>query len=411
MVPVWAVGMAILLCAIYVLVLTALLGPQSDTCIQNPSMTSISNLLYELGRPYLLHRQDVRLSRIQCPGPRVPFLGQTIRTMHPAPRPRYDRPTLIIAGIGRDLEPTKDRLWTETIDPIITTHATQVERPVIAIILYENGSKDATCAIWKRNAARLVSKFARTTPPCRVVPHLMLRQTNEEPDRTTRLAHARNAVLDVICGLAPTLEPTEQEPATEHVRDKDWEPLVLWMDMDEVNASGGALASGWATVSTYMQATVRHTLGLFPVQPEGSYYDMWALRHPTLMPFDCWECTKRADLLHKSDSDRTVECIGRYAGELHQLIRTKQEQTKRATTTDTNDALIDVDSAFGGAGLYVLSDLIAAQPLARYNGQDKNKLTGVQTARCEHVEFHRQLKHVFPDKRLFIDTQWQTDRR
>jgi hypothetical protein len=105
------------------------------------------------------------------------------------------------------------------------------------------------------------------------------------------------------------------------------------------------------------------------------YYDIYALRHKTWSPNDCWiyEAELRANGLNPvSSRERAV-----YS---RQIIIPK------------NSEWIEVDSAFGGLCIY-RKDLIAG---CRYSSY-----THSGTPVCEHVEFHAQIRSK--GGRIFIN--------
>ncbi len=96
------------------------------------------------------------------------------------------------------------------------------------------------------------------------------------------------------------------------------------------------------------------------------YYDIRALRHKTWSPNDCWE---NANFLIKNGLDQfTAENVSVWS----RMIRINRLSEP-----------IEVDSAFGGLGIYkknVIKD-------CRYSGLDKKK-----NEICEHVSFNMQIK-------------------
>ena len=110
----------------------------------------------------------------------------------------------------------------------------------------------------------------------------------------------------------------------------------------------------------------------------GPYYDVSALRHEVWNPRDPWR--DYADL------------EGQFGANLaHELaIKSKQLRIPRRLQN------IQVDSAFGGLGLYPLKELVQAK--AEYSAFDS-----LGSEQCEHVHFHSELAKV--GMRFFIAPQ------
>lgn len=102
----------------------------------------------------------------------------------------------------------------------------------------------------------------------------------------------------------------------------------------------------------------------FPIN-EGIYYDLWALRHPELMPEDFSIRMNRADYVLDQ-----LNIMNVFVNPLQNI------------KFDLIKGWLEVDSAFGGMGIYKAHSLTNA----RYWGLDNR----VET--CEHVELHRKMK-------------------
>lgn len=168
--------------------------------------------------------------------------------------------------------------------------------------------------------------------------------------RTHRLAICREAYLSVL----------ERDRAAGKPHD-----FLVVADLDGPNAHlidepdfGDAIAAaptGWAAVF----ANARNI-----------YYDIWALRHPTWCPGDCWEPVWGS----------RWRLFGRKAA----VERAKQLHIHaRQISIDSNAPPIPVLSAFGGFGLYRTEYLANAH----YRG-----LTPSGSLVCEHVAFHETIR-------------------
>ena len=112
----------------------------------------------------------------------------------------------------------------------------------------------------------------------------------------------------------------------------------------------------------------------------GAYFDLWALRHPELCPRDIWE--ELADQV----IDYRVSDAEAYQRTL----------AKRIFALAADAPPLEVDSAFGGLGIYKMSHILSNP--ARYRGAKMKRDVGWQV--CEHVAFHAGLRAS--GGRLFI---------
>jgi len=197
------------------------------------------------------------------------------------------------------------------------------------MMIYENDSTD--------NTKEILEEFKKT--------HILFDFVSEHVNsniRTQVLAHGRNALLKHISGYE----------------------YMIMVDLDDV-------------IATFKPSQLKYLFeqtgwdGLF-ANCLGKYYDIWALRinRETWTPdcpfqvidYDCWE------MAQQYKSKRVVS--------QHQIqipIR----------------GLIQVDSAFGGFGIYKVSAIKKSK--AKYSGIKNGRII------CEHVPFHNELKG-----RLFI---------
>lgn len=107
----------------------------------------------------------------------------------------------------------------------------------------------------------------------------------------------------------------------------------------------------------------------------GRYYDIWALRHPLWSPNDCWQQLDFYRQFKKFPERALRISLG-----------------NRMIKIPSKGDWIEVDSAFGGFGIY------------RRNALDEGNYSGVETNGvpiCEHVPFHAGLRRN--GKKLFIN--------
>lgn len=165
------------------------------------------------------------------------------------------------------------------------------------------------------------------------------------PLRTERLAHCRNRCLDEL---------------QNNLALKD----AVYMVVADLDGTQSLL-----TQDGLMSCFDKDDWAVCTGNQKGSYYDIWALRHPVWSPNDCWE------------QKMFFEAVGLSSEKAAYLAVFSRMIEIRAGAEWT-----EVDSAFGGLGIYKTKYL----QNARYNGRADNNLWGGQV--CEHVAFHRQIK-------------------
>jgi len=157
-----------------------------------------------------------------------------------------------------------------------------------------------------------------------------------ETCRTKRLATCRNQILD-------------------HIRDPKLEKFayLLMVDMDNIGA-GLIDPEGIKSCFRYKNWSV-----MTASNPD-FYYDIWALRWPGVIDYDCWKAVDKDD-----NRDKHVHSITKLAAR------------------DVDDIPYLVHSAFNGAALYKIADI---HPSCRYDGWEGNGDI------CEHVPFHNCIR-------------------
>ena len=211
-----------------------------------------------------------------------------------------------------------------------------------AYVFLESDSYDDTMAI--------LESFHEAHPDGIVRSYGRLRE--QLPERTSRLARLRNEYLD-LCAASGYLERFRN--------------LVV-LDLDAVNEDLRAEPllerlidpdPSWAA--------------LFANQSE-RYYDIWALRQADWSPDDCWERVRS-----RPSGMTEAEAVRRFV---------EARQIRIPSDADR----IEVDSAFGGLGIYRTQWLRDT----RYSG---TRADGASI--CEHVPFHAKIRAR--GGRLFID--------
>jgi len=174
--------------------------------------------------------------------------------------------------------------------------------------------------------------------------------------RTERIAHVRNACLDEI----------RHSPWSGYSR-------LVTADMDDVLAVP-VDAEAYARASAWLAAAADRAAVFASAAPR--YYDIWALRHPTWCPHDCWH-----------------RIWGRPVGESFEAAKFR-EVFDRQIVLPAEMQPIEVRSAFGGLGLYRMPYALKAG----YVGLDAQ---GREAS--EHVAFNEAIGraggrlHVFPE--------------
>lgn len=205
----------------------------------------------------------------------------------------------------------------------------------------ESDSGDDTCAELDVLAASLPRFTWRTLG--KLAPTM--------PERTARIACARNACVDAVASDAS-------------FRRADY---VIVADLDEVNRliDAAAIASCWA----------RDDWDACTANQRGPYYDIWALRHALWSPDDYWHMQRFL-----------MECGYDARAALERALGA------RRIVLPEHAPWIAVDSAFGGFAVYRREAFISG----RYVGLD-----GDGAPICEHVPFHASL--VARGFRIFIN--------
>lgn len=177
-----------------------------------------------------------------------------------------------------------------------------------------------------------------------------------EKNRTPRLEIARNAYVNAI-----------QQDQTLHSFDH-----MIVMDMDDRGAHPLSIDALTSSLK-FLNGRQEHA-AVFANQSV-KYYDLWALRHPQLCPFDFWH-EVLANALHVSSDQEAFDKV--YA------------KVPKCIPVDTLP--IQVESAFGGLGIYKMRFVLNNK--ARYIGHEYKYFVGesmvfskLQT--CEHVSFHQ----------------------
>jgi len=162
------------------------------------------------------------------------------------------------------------------------------------------------------------------------------------PDRWERIAFCRNRAAELLLSDI-------------RLRNCRW---VVVADLDGINSeiTPRAAISSWS----------RSDWDVCTANQGAPYYDVFALRHPTWSPNDCW--IHEAELIDKGT---------------HPIVAREVAIYSRQKLIPTDAEWVPVDSAFGGLAIYKRDFYL----LGKYSGKTGN---GART--CEHVPFHEDLK-------------------
>lgn len=259
---------------------------------------------------------------------------------------------IVFAGVARDCEPYLDKV----LDNIQRLSSMFHES---AFVFVENDSSDGTkraLSDWGKNKKNF---------------HLInLDGLGRIPVRTLRLEMARNVYLEFV----------KNDPG---FSDYDYFCVV---DMDDVN-SMPIQESAFEAAINFMEETP-NCAGVFANQI-GIYYDVWALRHKDLCPVDAWEEALEYSLAHKVSDQEAYD----------------QTFAKRISSIDPSSAPIEVESAFGGLGVYKMkyarnnqSQYLGSKVKVHIEKGQPLKVFRIQT--CDHPNFNMGVRHQ--GGRLFI---------
>lgn len=161
--------------------------------------------------------------------------------------------------------------------------------------------------------------------------------------RTGRIAAARNFYLDIV---------------EDKYLDYDY---LLVLDFNESNTDELSIDG---VISNFKYKD----WDMICANQEQIYYDLWALRHPTWMPFDCWDWNNVPSFMNRE--------------QVHNIY-----VKSRFVHIDKTHNLIAVESAFGGSAFIKIQSL----QRARHLSVDKD---GKET--CEWVSFCKNLNNKNP---------------
>jgi hypothetical protein len=203
-------------------------------------------------------------------------------------------------------------------------------------IVVESDSDDETCRVLSDiQTSRADFKF-----------HSLGKLRDAITARTERIAHCRNVYLQEFL-FSP---------------DYAGSGYLVVADLDDCNS----LLTADGVESCFTQ---KDWSAVFANQL-GPYYDIWALRHPLWCPDDCWREAEEITSDSVSYSEATWEKV-----------------SSRMITVDPEWRWIEVESAFGGLGIYKREALSRAL----YDGYTDKTSTFLKNQICEHVSINKKI--------------------
>ena len=254
-------------------------------------------------------------------------------------------PKIIFAGLAQNCE--KHLLAVFSNIEKISEFASET-----AYIFIENDSID--------NTKQIIQNFSTNKNNFKF---LTLDGLSQVKPRTIRLEFLRNFYLEIIKRDA-------------YLSSFD---LLVLMDMDEVNTyTIDITALDRALKFLYSSENIA---GIFPNQI-GSYYDMWAFRHQEICPVDIWEEVSNYALLHQCSDQEAFN----------------NTFAKKILNIPPNMTPIEVNSAFGGLGIYKLN-FILNNPNPYLGSKVKileisPQINFCKVQICEHVHFHQGIRSL-----------------
>ena len=214
------------------------------------------------------------------------------------------------------------------------------------VIISEEGSSD--------NTRDILLNYADTCSQVK----LLLKDKNLYPSITIRIADGRNEILNYI----------------QNTNKFKYFDYILFLDLDDVNNNNTVANTFHHALDTMNEN--HNLISIFPISiPPSLYYDYWALKmEPNYLENFRHDCSYKSTRIKKLMMEKIIKDV------------TKKKH------------LIIVKSAFNGAGLYRLNDVIKSN--AHYDG-----------VTCEHLFFNMYLNYHHPNKFMVIHPLWKCDER
>jgi len=199
------------------------------------------------------------------------------------------------------------------------------------------------------------------------------------PDRIERIRFCRNVYVKFI---------------RDNIKEENWEYIIV-VDLDGMNSKLTKVAVN----SCFEDPTDWDAC--FANQKYG-YYDLYALRHPTWMPRDCFLDLEKEKSKIPSKYLNSANLFAKFYSEIRFGKARKVAIYNKMRIIKKNASWIKVDSAFGGFAIYKSRLFIEAD-------YGKNPIENSQTS--EHVDFHSNLLKIHPNLYInpkLINSFWNT---
>lgn len=162
---------------------------------------------------------------------------------------------------------------------------------------------------------------------------------------------------------------------------------IVVLDLDDINSQPFEV-DGFRQAMDFLMK--RDDVAAVCSNQRGPYYDLWALRHHELCPTDVWE-----DVFDSVNADGAAE----------QASFDRHFKSRQITISE-DAAPIQVDSAFGGVGVYRVVDFLKNK--SPYVGSKIKRVRSAATKSaglmrwqmCEHVSFNYGFKAL--NKAIYI---------
>ena len=157
--------------------------------------------------------------------------------------------------------------------------------------------------------------------------------------------------------------------------------LVVMVDMDNVGAWPVDLKEFSKAIDFLLADKQRAAVFANQI---GTYYDIWALRHKELCPGDAWEEVFDYKVSHPQATDEEA---------FNQTFK------KRIHSIPATDKPMEVNSAFGGLGIYRMEYILKnPNPYLGYKIKYTPSPDGTfkisRRQYCEHVHFHEGIRSI-----------------
>lgn len=228
---------------------------------------------------------------------------------------------ILIVGLARNCENVIER-------EVLKISSAFSEAKDINFLVIESDSDDKTLAALEKLSVNDWFEFIT-----------LGKLRNQYPKRTERIARCRNRYLEDI----------KTNPKYGDI------DFVVVADLDGVNSelTTAAIKSCWTLTEDWDACFANQSK---------AYYDIWALRHKIWCPNDCWQT-------YSFLFDNGVSKFAALQAAVYsRMICISQDKTP-----------IEVDSAFGGLGIYKKRAILSSS----YVGLDDN-----EEEFCEHVHLH-----------------------